>query len=663
MVTKKIFCFRCKAEIPKKIKRKKTNDKIKGRCPSCKRIAVFIDSTELKKQDGIDEWIDDTTTPSTPSTTSTTTTTPTTSTRKGYSYLIKGLLEKERKPFKCIGRGVNNGVFYIGTVLDQENKQMDAVVTSERKIYVDWTGNGKDKDSINEIKKEFGLNYRFGLFIDCIDYWWSNKSIDKWYTTDYEVNIKDLYKKIVEINKKYMIYEDEKIHNYTALDIMRSYFFPLFDANSRTYHHADPGSGKTNQLMIYRALSFNPISSTDFSTASIYRTIESTQGTILIDDFDNLPEEQKTATLSHIRKNYKPFKVIRADGNKQNRPYGYNAYSHLIFNNVFGLGYDDVTPERIITIRLLKHKEAKDITVNSNDPIFDLIRDDLYIMTLQYWKEIKESYDTLKVEDLTTRELEVIKPILAIARVIDKKVYNSILKWYNEHLDQEKNTKDLSNDWEFNLLTRLWDIVKDKENNDQKQVFVKEDIAKEIGPLLFNEENKDYKKNINKLCAFIGGKIKGYIKFKGGRSNGRSYYKIYKKGVKQILEARGLLEILEPKNDDEQKVGVVEGVEGRGATTPKINTFNENATQQEKKEEKKPFNDYEQFIPKIEKLLKSKPKTEWKINDICQHLGIASLSARKEITNILEKTVSNPKNKTKIQKADENGLLWRLNNE
>lgn len=653
MTTKKIYCFRCNAEIPKKIKRKKTKDgQIKGRCPSCKRTAVFVDKTEL---DGI---LITNNTPSTPSTTSTISTTSTPSTKKGYSYLIKGLLEKERKPFKSIGRGIYNGIFYIGTILDQDNKNMDAIVTSDRKIYVDWTANGKNKDATNEIKKDFGLNYRFSLFTDCIDYWWSNKSISKYYTTDYKVNIKELFNKIVEINKKSMIYEDERIHYYTALDIIRSYFFPLFNANSRTYHHADPGSGKTNQLMIYRALCFNPISSTDFSSASIYRIIESTNGTILIDDFDNLPEEQKLATLSHIRKNYKPFKTIRADGNRKNRPYGYNAYSHLVFNNVLGLGYDDITPERIITIRLLKHKEAKDITVNSDNPIFMGIRDDLYIMTLQYWKEVKDCYDNLEIKDLSTRELEVIKPILAIAKVIDKKIYDKILDWYKEHLDQEKNTKDLSNDWEFNLLTHLWDLIKDKKDNDQKQFFVKEDIAEKIGPYLFNVDAKDYKKNINKLCAFIGGKLKSYIKFKGGRSNGLSYYNIYKRGIKQILEARGLLEII--------KIQKVEGVDGVEARTPQraINeNYQKNETQQEKNNEKNNFNDYSGYIPKIVEIMKTKPKTEWKINEICQNLGIASLTARKEITALLEKTVSDPKNKTLIQKADENGLFWRLKNE
>ena len=143
-----------------------------------------------------------------------------------------------------------------------------------------------------------------------------------------------MFNRIVKINKKFMIYENDFVHNIIGLDIIRSYFHPLFTANSRFYFHAEKGSGKTNQLMIYRALSFNPISSADFSSASIYRNIESTSGTILIDDFDQLPEEQKNAIIQHIRANYKPFRVLRADGGKGFKPRAYSSYSHLIFNNV-----------------------------------------------------------------------------------------------------------------------------------------------------------------------------------------------------------------------------------------------------------------------------------------------------------------------------------------
>ena len=478
-------------------------------------------------------------TPSTDSTPSTPSTTSTPSTQTPMSYLVKGLLKKERKPFHSIGRGLHKNIFYIGTVLDQDNKQIDAIVTSDRKIHVNW-----GKDNVDEIRQTFGLNYRFPLFGDCIDYWWSNPSILKWLEENYTVDIKELFNKIVAINKQYMMYEDERIHDYTALDIMRSYFFPLFNANSRTYHHADPGSGKTNQLMIYRALSFSPISSSDFSSASIYRIIESTSGTILIDDFDNLPEEQKLAIIQHIRTNYKPFKTIRSDGTKNNRPYGYNSYSHLVFNNVLGLGYDTITLDRCITIRLLKHKDAINKTVNSDDPIFSPIRDDLYIMTLQHWKEVKQCYETLKIQGLSSRELEVIKPILTIAQVIDKELYDEILCWYNEYLVQER-LQDLSDSWEFHLLKFLWEKVSYKENKREETQISPKDIADELAPCLLNKESEDYKKNYNRLCSFVGKRIKSYIIFKGGMTNGRTHYNIYKEGIHKILEIQGLVEAVE----------------------------------------------------------------------------------------------------------------------
>lgn len=532
-MSKKLYCFRCKAEIPTKIKRKKDKSgNIKGRCPSCKRIVIFVDKKDLKGEDNNKN------NPSTISTISTTSTVSTTSTDTGKDHLILGLLSKERTPYESMGRGIHNGVFYIGTVLDHGKKQLDAVVTSDRQIYVDW-----GKDEYNQIIGDFRLNYRFPLFSDCMDYWWSNASIKKWYTKNYVVDLKELFDKIVSLNTQYMMYEDERIHEYTALDIMRSYFFPLFSANSRTYHHADPGSGKTNQLMIYRALSFNPISSADFSSASIYRIIESTGGTILIDDFDLLPEEQKNAIIQHIRVNYKKFKTIRADGNKKNRPYAYKSYSHLIFNNVYGLGHDRVTPERLITIRLLKHNDAKDRIVNPDDKIWKDLRDDLYVMTLQYWKEIKDCYDLLKINDLASRESEVIKPILAIAKVINEKLYQDVLTWFKELNEQEK-LRDLTDDWEYILLKELWDRVKDRGDNEEERVYVK-DIAETIANIVSNPDSDIFKKTLNRLYAFVGGHLKGYVLFKGGLTDGRTRYDIYKKGIKQILEGKSLFEIVE----------------------------------------------------------------------------------------------------------------------
>lgn len=594
-----LYCFKCGKEISSSHKMEPVGDgKYIGRClhkskGGCQRKTYFVTKEGLKG-----ETIDNN-----PSTTSTASTPSTSSTLPSIDYLILSMLKKERKPFKSIGRGVHNGVFYIGTVLNQGKKELDAIVTSDRHIYVDW-----GKGEYNQIREDFGLNYRFPLFIDCMDNWWSNKSIEKWYKDGYSVDIKQLYNKIVSLNKKYMIYEDERIHKYTALDIIRTYFFDLFPANNRTYHHADPGSGKTNQLMLYRALSFNPISSTDFSSASIYRIIESTSGTILIDDFDNLPEEQKSSIIQHIRTNYKKFKTIRADGNKKNRPYAYNSYSHLVFNNVYGLGHDLVTPERLITIRLLKHKDAKDITINSDDNFWKPIHDDLYVMALQYWEQVKESYDSIEVEDLNARGLEIIKPILAIAAIISDDIYNDILTWYKETIKQE-NIRDVTEDWEFLLLKELWERTRYKEDTEEVRVFVKE-IAEGIANSVSSPSSEGYKQTLNRLYAFVGGKLKGYL-FKGGRSKGVTRYEVYKERVCQVLDSKDLLKTVEESTGEGTGEGVegVEGVTLKSTKTKDIDFFDKNDLSTEEKSSQ--YDKIQEIIKNIE----DNRKAGYKITD------------------------------------------------
>ena len=462
-------------------------------------------------------------------------------------HLIRHFLEKKKRPYQCIGRGLNNDVCYIGTYIEDDNGiTHNAVVTSDRRIYIDY-GSGK-----NQIKNDFDLKYRDDFFYNVLDSWWENESIRKWLFENYIVDIRTLYNKIVEINRKFMIYEDEKCHIYTAVDIIRTYFFHLFNSNSRTHHHADPGSGKTNQMMIYRALSFNPIASPDFSSSSIYRIIESTGGTILIDDFDDLDPDTKARLNRHIKVNYKPFKALRADGGKRFTPQGYDAYSHVVFNNTGGV-YDNITSERVVTLRLLKHQDARDAEVDYKNSMFKNIRNDLYCCLLQYWKEVKKAYDGLKVEELSARDLELFKGPLAIAKIIGEDVYKEILDFAVNYL-QQTSLKDLEDDWEYNLLEELYYRVKDLKENQTIDVFVKE-LTNTLSVKLFDEDmsKAELKKKLYQLRSFIGGKLTGYILFKKKIPQNRACYEVHLTGVRRVLKSRFGLDGLDELNERNQK--------------------------------------------------------------------------------------------------------------
>src|SRR3989337_2502744 len=66
---------------------------------------------------------------------------------------IRSLLLKEKPVSKSLGMGLHNNIFYYGTkVYDEDGEPHDAIITSDKKIYVNW---GSD----NQIKN-FGRFYR-----------------------------------------------------------------------------------------------------------------------------------------------------------------------------------------------------------------------------------------------------------------------------------------------------------------------------------------------------------------------------------------------------------------------------------------------------------------------------------------------------------------------
>ena len=537
---------------------------------------------------------------------------------------ILSLLDIEKRPFQSIGRGIHNDVCYVGTYIeDPLGMTYDAVVTDDKRLFINSVRKiGNEWVGRNQIKTDFGLKYRDSFFADALDFTWSNKSIKKFLIDNYNVDAKSLFDRIVKINQKYMIYESDFIHKFIALDIFRSYFHFLFPANSRVFFHADKGTGKTNQLMVYRALSFNPVTSPDFSSSSIYRIIESTGGTILIDDFDQMGEDQKNAIIQHIRANYKPFKVLRADG-KRFQPRSYNAYSHLVFNNVYGLGYDDITPDRCIIIRLLKHKDAKDITVDYKNLVFSPIRNDSYVCLLQNWKKIKSIFDSLKVKDLSARELELFKPLLAIAKFIDNNLYDELLEFAVEYFKQE-NIKELDDNWEFNLLKYLWEKVFDEKDDALFNVGVKE-ISDVIGEkLLGDKTTRGYKKKIHTLRVFIGGRLTSYL-FKKSNPHNRVHYEFNKKDLEAILDAKNWLGLLSQL----------------GQLGKLIHKNNDGKFEI--------IDEYKELYSKIKNVTNAKGPYEWTVNELCDSLGFSTLEKRKLVDDFLNGITTHPHNPTSIR--------------
>jgi len=415
------------------------------------------------------------------------------------------------------------------------NERIPIIILDNGKIY--WTYTEKTDEGIkidDEIRDKFGLNYRFELFEDCVDNLWSNKSIKEFSEGEAkEQSLKNLFNQIKDKNKELMYYPDKRIHSFIACDIISNYFYPLFNCKGRTYFQADFGSGKSRQSLIYQKLSFNSLFASNISPASFERVIESTGGTIIVDNFDNISEELKPQILQIIEVYYKKGgKNIKADGVKH-RPIAYNGYSPLLINNIVGL--PEVTESRCNRIQLLKtsKKEVVDKKINDNDPFWSETKDNLHILALQQWRKIKEVYETLEVLELSARDLERAEAILTIAKSIGEDIYKEILEFILE-TNEQQSIRELTDNWEFIIYEFLNEVSKDKIEVQLKVKEITESLKERI-----IQSDKTAKSDKLKFSHYTGKILRSVPTFKKKIIDGWVHYQIKRADLDKMLVIKG----------------------------------------------------------------------------------------------------------------------------
>lgn len=356
------------------------------------------------------------------------------------------------------------------------------------------------------------------------------------------ISIKELFDEIIKLNEYYISHEEISSHQYVACDIIATYFLPLWDARGRTYFFADYGSGKTKQSTIYKLLSFNTLMAGNMSPASFERVIESTCGTIIIDNLDNLSDEVRKLVNQFIEVYYlKAGKTIKADG-KNWKPSAYHGFSSMVINNIIGLS--PVTESRCNTINMVKTDdiELSLRKIDFDEPIWHEIRDKLHICALQNWQEVQDIYDNLIVEDISHRDFEKSAPILAIAKLVSEDVFNNLVDMFKQMSVEQKDYALDEDDWEVIGLNIFVDRLGEL---DETKVHI--DNLKEIAQKHYGVETE----KIKLFSRFFGKKIKPYknLVFKS-KTNGKTVYKFTREGLEKLLKLKNLSYLLE-KNSQE----------------------------------------------------------------------------------------------------------------
>lgn len=439
------------------------------------------------------------------------------------SSFVESVLSVPKKIHKPIAIGVHNGEFYYGTLLEIDEKILPAIITSGKRLYLGA-----------QIYDEFGLRYR--TTFEEPDFPWDNVAIANYLNGKYKKQTtKQIFEKIRKLNLKYMDHHNDIAHDYTSCWIMSTYVFPLFDMAGRLYFHAEKGSGKTKQSRIIHLTAFNSIWGSSVSEASLFRTIEATSGTFIVDNLDFLDDKLKSnITLCMQVGAYSGATYRRVEGDKTKRSMPFNVFSPMAINNIMGL--DDVTLDRCFTVNMLRTESDKGkLKIKKSDPVWEEVRNDIRNWALDNWELVDKTKDEI-VANLNNRELDVVHPVLTVAKMCGEEIYEKILHYIHLQLEKSK-IKDLETDWKYIMLRTILDEIGKNDSKFIRTSDLTNEMLKEThGIDYYDKTDKDHRKKWYMVNRWISKTLNNIPLFSDKRTvQGYLEYNFTRKDVNRVL--------------------------------------------------------------------------------------------------------------------------------
>jgi DNA primase len=255
------------------------------------------------------------------------------------------------------------------------------------------------------------------------------------------IDPKDLYTKIKWYFKRFVRLPDPFYYDFLTLWCMATYHFRLYDSFGYIFINAMKRSGKTQTLSIIQQVAFNASMADALTEAVLKRRVNVDAATIIADEaeyFKAKLKDEKSMVFEVFNGGYKSTgraTMVDADTKMVE---DFCTYSPKALANTQGLY--DVLSDRCITLYLLRSEHSIPQFIESEHSArFQIIRDMLYCLSLEYISEIKEGrYGLVQPDNLPGRDWELWLPVLSIAAFLDN--YNVVEPEEFELSDGTKKT-------------------------------------------------------------------------------------------------------------------------------------------------------------------------------------------------------------------------------
>ena len=332
-----------------------------------------------------------------------------------------------------------------------------------RAYFVSCGINGKEILPVDDpdLKKRYVTNI-FSAF-KILDNKWKNRDIQKWIQSDKKVDPKTIFENLYNLERKYFENEFEYDYYYEPCWIAHTYFYTLFDLTPYNDYFGMKNVGKSKRLKFLRMLTYNGILSGDSSVSSVFRTIQGTGATLLLDETENLKggKDDRTDLENLLRSGFSKDGMVtrsKEGRNKEFTPELFSVYSPKGFGHING--FDNVLEDRCIKTKLTRttnKKIADSEPDEKEDPLIYQTRELLYRLYLDYADEIYELISVAKslIKDQSGREMKLWLHIITMALFyqnhgVDGLVEKIIAKMLLT--SEDKKISDIEDNTDFKIL-------------------------------------------------------------------------------------------------------------------------------------------------------------------------------------------------------------------
>ncbi|MGY5151749.1 MAG: primase C-terminal domain-containing protein [Candidatus Nitrosopumilus sp. bin_6a] len=315
---------------------------------------------------------------------------------------------------------------------------------------------------------QFNEQYTTNLFSSfrILNNKWKNKDIQKYIQSNDKVNPKQVFESLHSLELKYFEYEYEYDYYYNPCWITHTYFYTLFDITPYNDYSGMKNTGKSKHLKFLRMQCYGGISSGDASISSIFRTIQGTGATLLLDETENLKggKDDRSDFENLLRNGFSKEGLVtrsKEGKNKEFHPEFFSVFSPKALGHIQGL--DNVLEDRCIKTKLRRttNKKIADSEPDEHeDPQLYKTRDSLYRLFLDYGDEIYTLIPKARelIKELSGREMKLWLPIITMALFYETHGVEGIIDKITAkmlHTSEDKKISDIEDNIDFKILQIL----------------------------------------------------------------------------------------------------------------------------------------------------------------------------------------------------------------